>query len=64
MKKKMELLEYVKRHKDEFFEYDYVINVQGDMLDITYETIEPIIKQMGAHRNVITDTLKDIIQME
>ena len=42
------------RQKDKFFEYDYVINVQGDMLDITYETIEPIIKQIGTHRNVIT----------
>ena len=40
--------------KMKFFDYDYVINIQGDMLDITYETIEPIIKTMGAHRNVIT----------
>ena len=40
--------------KMKFFNYDYIINVQGDMLDITYETIEPIIKTMGAHRNVIT----------
>ena len=37
-----------------FFKYDYIINIQGDMLDVTYETIEPIIKSMGAHRQVIT----------
>ena len=40
--------------KMKFFDYDYIVNIQGDMLDITYETIEPIIKTIGAHRNVIT----------
>lgn len=40
--------------KMKFFNYDYIINIQGDMLDITYETIEPIIKTIGPHRNVIT----------
>jgi len=40
--------------KKKFFGYDYILNIQGDMLDITYETILPIIKTMGDHRNIIT----------
>lgn len=38
----------------EFFDYDYIINIQGDMLDITYETIEPIIKNIQADRQLLT----------
>lgn len=37
-----------------FHEYDYIINIQGDMLDITHKTIEPIINKIGSHRNIIT----------
>jgi|TARA_R100000900_G_scaffold90837_1_gene70587 3-deoxy-manno-octulosonate cytidylyltransferase (CMP-KDO synthetase) len=44
--------------KMKFADYDYIINVQGDMLDITYETIEPIIKTIGDHKNVITGYTK------
>jgi 3-deoxy-manno-octulosonate cytidylyltransferase (CMP-KDO synthetase) len=40
--------------KNKFSEYDYIVNIQGDMLDITYKTIEPIIKTIGDHQNVIT----------
>jgi CMP-2-keto-3-deoxyoctulosonic acid synthetase len=38
----------------DFFDYDYIINIQGDMLDITYETIEPIINNINSDRQLLT----------
>ena len=38
----------------DFFDYDYIINIQGDMLDVTYKTIEPIINNINSDRQLLT----------
>ena len=35
-------------------DYDYIINIQGDMLDVTYKTIESIINNINSDRQLLT----------